>query len=121
MPTTWGGIRRLSYGIWLCLGLQLQGCVSDTVFTRPGADPKQIEADANNCADAEPVIAGMVAGAAFGGLTGAAASQAGADAGGAVVLGILIGGLFGLTAGIIGYHGGDAYDRCMAAKGYHRA
>ena len=119
MNTTRSGIYHKASLAGLSLAIALQGCVSTTQFARPGADAQQVEADKRACAQAGPVVAGMIGGGAMGAVAGAGASATGENDGVAVALGLLVGLAAGLTTAILADDNGADYDRCMEGKGYH--
>jgi len=105
-------------------GLMLQACVSDTTFLRDGnatPDPKQLEADASDCRDFGPMVAGFFGGAAYGAAQGAVIGVTTGGPGPAAAIGAGVGALIGFMAGAVVSADGAAFDRCMEEKGYHPA
>ncbi|HVO01892.1 MAG TPA: hypothetical protein VMT54_06800 [Candidatus Cybelea sp.] len=110
----------------LSAALLLQGCVSDATFLRADGstpDAKQLEADGSACRDLWTLLGGFFVGALYGAASGAYLGAAGGngDAGEGAIIGSAVGGVGGLLIGAYGSANGEAYDRCMAGKGYHRA
>jgi hypothetical protein len=105
-------------------GLMLQACVSDTAFLRDGnvpPDPHQLETDASSCRDFGPLLVGFLGGAAYGGAQGAMIGVATGGPGPAAAIGAGVGAVIGFVAGAVVSADGEAFDRCMAEKGYHAA
>jgi hypothetical protein len=104
--------------------LALQACVSDTTFLRDGnatPDPQQLETDASGCREIGPLVAGFFGGAAYGALQGSLIGISTGGPGPAAAVGAGVGAIIGLVAGAVVSADGEAFDRCMAEKGYHSA
>ena len=104
------------------VSLALQACVSDTTFLRDDnatPDPQQLETDASSCREIGPLVAGFFGGAAYGALQGTAIGITTGGPGPAAAIGAAVGAVIGLVAGAVVSADGEAFDRCMAEKGYH--
>jgi hypothetical protein len=103
-------------------GMMLQACAGDTRFLRPGnqpPDPRQLEADASDCRDLGPVLAGFFGGAAYGAAQGAVIGVWSGGIGPAAALGGAAGAVLGFMVGAVASADGEGFNRCMVEKGYH--
>jgi hypothetical protein len=103
--------------------LSLQACASDATFLGPdGATPdtQHLQADASDCREIGPLLAGFFGGAAWGAAEGALVGAGSGGAGPGAIIGAGVGGLVGVFAGAVTSAGGAGYERCMAGKGYRR-